>query len=157
MAGAARVALVTGGSRGIGFAVAQELHRSGWKVALTSRALSRAQEAAERISPEVLPLAYHAPSRTSTDGKTSEPSDPARIVAQVATELGDISALVNAAGISKDALLLRLADAELDELLLTNLVGPIQLTRAVARGMLQRRRGGSDRGCMGDMDGRLRR
>lgn len=57
-------------------------------------------------------------------------------------ELGDgPSALVNAAGISKDSLLLRLKDAELDELLLTNLVGPVHMCKAVAKRMMQRRQG----------------
>ncbi|KAF4149181.1 Enoyl-(Acyl carrier protein) reductase [Phytophthora infestans] len=131
-------ALVTGGSRGIGFAVAQQLHRRGWQVAITSRDVERAQEAARKISADVLPLAYSCPRRGEGDASV----EAARLVAQVSKELGDgPSALVNAAGISKDSLLLRLKDAELDELLLTNLVGPVHMCKAVAKRMMQRRQG----------------
>lgn len=130
------VALVTGGSRGIGLAVAQRLHQLGWQVAVTSRDLGRAQQAASSISPDVLPVAYSCP----TSG--SEGSDAAHeTVEQVAKQLGTVTALVNAAGISKDSLLLRLKDRELDELLLTNLVAPVHMCRAVARGMMKERRG----------------
>ncbi|KAF1323965.1 Carbonyl reductase, partial [Globisporangium splendens] len=138
-----RVALVTGGSKGIGFAIAQQLRRSGWRVAITSRELVRAEDAAAKLinndsSSDVLPLAYHAPSTFTT---AAPASDAAQLVARVTKELGPISALVNAAGVSKDALLLRLQDRELEELLATNLVGPIQMCKAVAKGMMQQRNG----------------
>lgn len=126
-----RVALVTGGSRGIGLAVAQQLHRNGWKVALTSRNLERARQAASSIAPDVVPVAYEAQATPATD-----------LVAQIVRYCGgSISALVNAAGISHDSLLLRLKKEQLDNHLVTNLVGPIEMSKAVVKGMLSQRRG----------------
>lgn len=131
--GSARVALVTGGSRGIGLAVAQQLHRNGWKVALTSRDMKRAQQAASSIAPDVVPVAYEA-----------QATPAAELVAQVARDCGgSISALVNAAGISQDSLLLRLKKDQLESQLATNLVGPIEMSKAVVKGMLSQRRGES--------------
>ncbi|GLD96716.1 hypothetical protein PINS_up005399 [Pythium insidiosum] len=135
----ARVALVTGGSRGIGFAIAQQLHLDGWRVAITSRDVARAADAAAKISGDdsVLPLAYEAPTAFSPEAA----EQASAVVAQVTSQWGPVSALVNAAGVSKDSLLLRLKTEELQELLLTNLVGPIQMSKAVAKSMLQQRRG----------------
>lgn len=129
---------MTGGSRGIGFAVARQLYRRGWQVALTSRDLTRAQEAAQRISADVLPIAYSCPRRGEGDASVKA----AQLVAQVTDNFGACpSALVNAAGYTKDSLLLRLHEVDLEDLLLTNLVAPVLMCKAVAKGMIQRRQG----------------
>jgi 3-oxoacyl-[acyl-carrier protein] reductase len=134
-------ALVIGGSRGIGLAIAKALRQRGWQVAITSRCHERASAAATQIMREVpvvdgkgcsvLPLTYHA----------ADTSSASTVVAKCTSAYGSINALVNAAGVSKDSLLVRLKDEELVDVLHTNLVGPIQMCKAVAKGMMQQRSG----------------
>jgi 3-oxoacyl-[acyl-carrier protein] reductase len=131
------VVLVTGGSRGIGYAIAKKLHANGWKVAITSRDLGRAQQVASEIAEDVLGVEYEAPFRLQDQTVSAE----ARVVERVNEKLGTISALVNAAGISKDNLLLRLKLNDLDDLMLTNLYGPIQMSKVVLKGMIQQHKG----------------
>ncbi|RHY74836.1 hypothetical protein DYB30_012058 [Aphanomyces astaci] len=129
-----RIALVTGGSRGIGLAVARQLHADGWLVALTSRTSERAMESAATISPEVVGVAYDA----SVSGSAE------RAVKDVASQLGGpITGLVNVAGETHNALLLRLHEEHAQKMMQTNLLGPLFMCKAVARGMVQQKRGTS--------------
>ena len=114
-----KVALVTGASRGIGYAIAQELRRQGAQVVGTSTT----EEGARRI-----------------DGRVLDVRDAARCDALV-KELGDIHILVNNAGITRDNLALRMKDAEWDEVIETNLKAIFRLSRAVMRGMMKARWG----------------
>jgi 3-oxoacyl-[acyl-carrier protein] reductase len=120
-----KVALVTGASRGIGLAIAEQLLRDGAKVVGTSTS----QEGARRV-----PGA----------GKVLDVRDAAacdRLVEEVAKEHGEIAILVNNAGITRDNLALRMKDAEWDEVMETNLRAVFRLSRAVMRGMMKARWG----------------
>ena len=124
------VALVTGGSRGIGAAVSRELARAGSRVAVNYRA---GRETAEAIAAEVGGLAIQA--------DVADPGQVASLVERVEAELGPIDILVNNAGITRDTLIVRMSDGEWNEVLDTNLRGIFNTCRAVARGMLRRKSG----------------
>ena len=114
-----RVALVTGGNRGIGFSVASELMANGYLVAVTARS-------------------GQGPTGTLTvraDVTSSESLDLA--IAEVESKLGPIEVLVANAGITKDTLLLRMTDADFEEVVNTNLNGVFRVVRRVTKGMLK--------------------
>ena len=121
-----RTALVTGGSRGIGKAIAAELAAAGAKVVLGYR--SGADEA-EGVASEIGARAVQA--------DVSETEDAQRLV----EEAGDIDILVNNAGITRDGLLARMPDEDWRIVLDTNLGGTFNTCRAAARGMMRRRAG----------------
>ncbi len=122
-----RTALVTGGSRGIGKAIAAELANAGATVVLGYR--SGAEEA-ETVASEVGGRAVQA--------DVSQVEDAQRLV----EEAGDVDILVNNAGVTRDGLLARMPDEDWRVVLDTNLGGTFNTCRAVSRGMM-RRRGGS--------------
>jgi NAD(P)-dependent dehydrogenase (short-subunit alcohol dehydrogenase family) len=119
----ARSVLVSGGSRGIGLAVARRLQSQGSRVAV----LSRKGESADGL----LGIAC--------DVRDADQITAA--VAQAADAHGPVEVLVSNAGMSVDRLLLRLDDAELLEQLETNLLAAVRLTKAVAPGMARGRFG----------------
>jgi 3-oxoacyl-[acyl-carrier protein] reductase len=127
-----KVAIVTGGSRGIGLAVSQALAEGGARVAVVARDGERAGAAASG-----LPGGGHR-------GYACDVADPAQVTAtllSVEAELGPVGILVNNAGITRDNILLRMKDEEFDEVIATNLKGAFTFTRAVSRGMMKRRDG----------------
>jgi 3-oxoacyl-[acyl-carrier protein] reductase len=125
------VALVTGGSRGIGASISRELAQAGAKVAVNYRG---GQEAAESIAGEIDGLAVQA--------DVSSPDEAKELIERVESELGDIDALVNNAGVTRDTLIARMTDDDWETVINTNLRGTFNTARAVSRKML-RRRGGS--------------
>jgi len=127
-----RVVVVTGGSRGIGFAVAEELAAAGARVAVTARALERAEAAAEALG-GAGGRGYACDVR---DGEAC-----AELVGRVEEDLGEVDILVNNAGITRDNILVRLKDEDWDAVVDTNLRGAFFMMRAVARGMMKRRAG----------------
>lgn len=141
-----KIAIVTGGSRGIGLSIAQSLAEAGSRVAVIGRGGDRAREAAAE-----LPGDGHA--GYACDVAVAE--QVADTVKAIESELGPVDILVNNAGITRDNILLRMKDEEFDEVIAANLKGPFLFTRAVARGMMKRRDGailniGSVVGIMGN-------
>lgn len=129
-------------------ATAVELYREGWKVAITSRNLQRAQKTAFLIQKEVVDahpcsaiigVQYEAPSGHDK----IVPTCPRKLVDTVQKDFGKITALVNACGINKDGLLVRMSDSDLKNALNANLYGPILLTKAVVKGMISQKKGNS--------------
>lgn len=129
-----RVAIVTGGSRGIGRAIARELADAGASVAVTSRSEERARDSASELSD----LAGSARGYACDVGDSEA---CAGLVDRVEDELGPPDILVNNAGIARDNVLVRLKDEDWDEVLGTNLRGAFLMMRAVCRGMMRRRSG----------------
>jgi 3-oxoacyl-[acyl-carrier protein] reductase len=125
-----KVALVTGGSRGIGAAISRELAKAGAKVALNYRA---GQEAADEVAGEIGGLAVRA--------DVSKPEEVQALIERVEGELGDIDALVNNAGVTRDTLIARMTDDDWQTVIDTNLRGTFNTSRAVSRKMLRRRAG----------------
>lgn len=126
------IALVTGASRGIGAAIADQLAARGATVIGTATSDRGAVAIGERL------LAHGGSGRVLdvTDGAGVE-----ALVATVAKEFGAISILVNNAGITRDQLLLRMSADDWDIILDTNLSSVYRMSKAVLRGMMKARKG----------------
>ena len=130
-----RVALVTGGSRGIGAAVAVELARAGAHIVVNYR--ERA-DAANAVCAEITGMGRKA---IAVQADVSVAADVRRMVADVGSRFGNIDILVNNAGISHPCKLEEITEAEWDEVLTVNLKSVFLMTQAVAGGMRQRKWG----------------
>ncbi len=124
-----RVAIVTGAGRGIGRAIALELGRAGARVIVN---YNRSAEAAEALAAEIGGVAVQA------DVSSAEGAD--RLVA-AAEALGGLHILVNNAGITRDGLMLRMADSDWQAVIDTNLTATFRMCRAAAAVMLRQRAG----------------
>ena len=123
------VCLVTGGSRGIGAATATRLAASGHTVVVASR------------SGDVPESTEGAPIAGSVRMDVADPESIDAALTEVGEKFGSIGTLVANAGITRDNLLMRMSDADIDDVLATNLAGSIRLCRGVARGMLRAKAG----------------
>jgi 3-oxoacyl-[acyl-carrier protein] reductase len=121
-----RTALVTGGSRGIGRAIAAELANAGAEVVIGYRS---GAEDAEEVAGEIGGRAVQA--------DISDPEEAKRLV----DDAGDLDILVNNAGVTRDGLLARMSDDDWRVVLDTNLGGTFNTCRAASRGMMKRRGG----------------
>jgi 3-oxoacyl-[acyl-carrier protein] reductase len=130
-----QVALVTGASRGIGKAIAQELAKQGAKVVGTATSEAGAAAISE----------YLTQIRTDCGkGVVLDVNNAMRcneLVSEVQKEYGSLSILVNNAGITQDQLAMRMKDEEWDAVIATNLSAVGRLSRAVLRGMMKAKHG----------------
>ncbi len=122
------LAFITGGNRGIGAATAQALTDAGHRVVIGSRS----GQALEIPSvPSVPSVAIDV-----GDGESIE-----KAITEVEETYGPISILIANAGITRDSLLMRMEDQDIEETIATNLVGSIRLARRVLRPMIKARNG----------------
>ena len=124
-----RVALVTGGTRGIGLATARALVEAGATVVLTGRDEARAKEAAASVGASGLALDV-------TDAKAVS-----SLVRGVAKEHGKLDVVVANAGIMEDALLGMIREELVDTTLSTNVAGTLHTVQAAARAMMRKKSG----------------
>lgn len=130
-----KVALVTGGSRGIGRAIALRLAAEGAYVVVN---YAKNREAAE----EVVSSIEKAGGRARVSGFDVSDFDTVQEeIENIVTELGGIHILVNNAGITQDTLIVRMKKEDWDSVMTTNLDGVFNCTKAVARIMIKQRQG----------------
>lgn len=130
-----QVALVTGASRGIGRAIAQELARQGAKVIGTATSESGA-----------LAISQYLTAVGSECGKgvvlnVDDAQRSLEVVDEIQKEFGSLSILVNNAGITQDQLAMRMKEEEWDAVITTNLTAVARLSRAVLRNMMKAKHG----------------
>jgi 3-oxoacyl-[acyl-carrier protein] reductase len=130
-----KVALVTGGSRGIGAAICAELGTAGATVVVN---YVRDQSAAAAVCDRVRESGGRA---EAVQGDVSTAEGAAALVSQVESDVGPIDILVNNAGITRDDLIMRLSEEDWHTVIDTNLGGAFFTCRALSRPMLKRRTG----------------
>jgi 3-oxoacyl-[acyl-carrier protein] reductase len=144
-----KVAIVTGGSRGIGRAIALELGRQGCRVAVNYRSNS---DAAAAVVHEIVEAGGEA---QAIQGDVSVAEDAHALIEQTLDHFGTLDILVNNAGITRDTLLMRMSEEDWDAVMDTNLKGAFHCVKAVQRTFLRKREGciiniGSVAGLMGN-------
>jgi 3-oxoacyl-[acyl-carrier protein] reductase len=130
-----RTAVVTGGSRGIGSAIALELGRHGAAVAICYRTSDQQAAVVTRSLAEM--GVRHLAARCDV----SKADDVQSFFARVANEVGPVDILINNAGISRDRLFVFLEEGDWEDVLRVNLTGAYLCSKAVVRGMMVRRWG----------------
>ena len=130
-----KVALVTGGSRGIGRAIAIRLAAEGAKVAVNYAGNKAAAEEVKAIIEKQGGTAH------LIQADVSDASAACEMVERVHAELGGLDILVNNAGITRDTLLIRMRDEDFDAVIDTNLKGVYACTKAAAKIMTKQRSG----------------
>ena len=133
--GEGRVALVTGGSRGIGRAIALRLAADGHAVVVNYSANSSAAADVVRA------IESGGGRAIAAKGDVSDPDHVGKIFELISAELGTVDVLVNNAGITKDNLLLRMSQEDFDSVIETNLRSAFLCTKSSLRGMLKARWG----------------
>lgn len=129
-----KVAIVTGGTRGIGRAVAQCLAEDGASVVVSGLDAARLEAATKELEGLGVPV-------LGVVADVARREDVERLVDQTKERFARIDVLVNNAGITRDALLVRMKDEDWDRVLDVNLRGAFFTTRAVAKVMMRRKSG----------------
>ncbi|MFN6963603.1 MAG: 3-oxoacyl-[acyl-carrier-protein] reductase [Pyrinomonadaceae bacterium] len=132
-----KTAIVTGGTRGIGKAIALEFARRGGSVAFN---YVRSADEAERLKAEIEQLGARAFAARCDVADTGAAAD---FVGQVKDAFGTIDHLVNNAGITRDQLIMRMKEEDWDAVIDTNLKGAWNFSKAVLRPMMRNETGGS--------------
>ncbi len=130
-----KVALVTGGSRGIGRAIALTLAENGAKVAIN---YAGREDAANEVVSEIKKNGGEAFAIKANVGRSDEVKE---MVDQVIDTFGALHILVNNAGITRDNLIMRMKESDWDDVLDTNLKGVFNCIKAVTRQMMRQRDG----------------
>lgn len=132
-----KVAIVTGGSRGIGEAIVLKLAEQGAAVAFTYVS-ERSAERAQQLEKKLSSLGAKAKAYRSDAGSFS---DCESFTSEVMKDFGTIDICVNNAGISKDNLILRMSEEQWDDVMQTNLKSVYNMTKQVIRPMMKARSG----------------
>ena len=140
-----KIALVTGATRGIGRAIAEELASKGAFVIGTATSEKGADTISSYLGDKGKGLVLHVADKESIDA----------VLEQIKEQFGDIDILVNNAGITRDNLLMRMKDEEWFDIMQTNLTSVFHLSKAMLRSMMKKRFGriitiGSVVGSMGN-------
>lgn len=130
-----KVAVITGGSRGIGKSIVETFAKNGAHVAFTYNSSS---EAANQI---VADLAPHGVTIKAYQSNAANFNEAQELVDQILKDFPTIDILVNNAGITKDNLLMRMKEEDFDQVIEVNLKSVFNMTKAVQRTMLKQRKG----------------
>ena len=130
-----KTAVVTGGSRGIGRAIALAFAEQGAEIAIVA---TKRSEAAEAVIAELVSKGSNARLYACD---VSDPEAVTRVMAQILADYGHVDILVNNAGITRDNLLPGLSESDIDDVIDVNLKGTIRVTRAFIRAMAKQRSG----------------
>ena len=130
-----KVAIVTGASRGIGKAIAQQFIAQGAKVAFTYRSSAEAATALEQE------LSAGGGTVKGFQSDAASMTDAERLVGEVVEAFGTVDIVINNAGITDDTLLMRMTEEQWDRVISVNLKSCFNLTKAVMRTMLKARAG----------------
>ena len=129
-----KIAIVTGGARGIGRAISLRLASEGAKIAIVDIMLDVAEATAKEFADKGFEAKAYA-------ANVAKPEDADATVKKVIADFGRVDILVNNAGITKDNLIMRMSEAEWDAVIAVNLKGTFNFTKAVVTPMARQRSG----------------
>ena len=129
-----KIAIVTGGARGIGRAISLRLASEGAKIAIVDIMLDVAEATAKEFADQGFEARAYA-------ANVAKPEDADATVKKVIADFGKVDILVNNAGITKDNLIMRMSEAEWDAVIAVNLKGTFNFTKAAVTPMARQRSG----------------